>query len=95
MNKSKHRFAGVLLVTSVCVTAAACSHLPDLPTDPADRCEALGGVAMTLPPTLGSDGMVTPGKFDHCMRDVHASEEDVRRARRTWHERHNERSNGS
>lgn len=93
MKKREHRFTGALLVTGLCVMVAGCSHLPDLPNDPADRCEALGGVVMTQPPTVDSDGKVTPGKFDHCMQNVHASEEDVRRARRNWHERNRERSN--
>ena len=91
MDNLKQGLTRTLLVSGLCVMAASCTHLPALPTDPADRCEALGGVAMTLPPSVGSDGQVTPGKFDHCMRNVHASEEDVRQARRAWHERNKDR----
>lgn len=86
MAELMHQVSPTLLVM-VGMAVASCAPLPDLPTDPADRCEALGGIAMTFPPTVDSEGKVSPGKFDHCYQNVHASEEDVRRARRAWHER--------
>jgi hypothetical protein len=91
MHKLKHGLKRAMVMTGLCVTCASCSNLPDLPTDPTDRCEALGGVAMTLPPTVSPDGHVTPGEFHHCMRNVHASEKEVREAQRDWHERNKQR----
>lgn len=70
-----------------CVLGVACTSLPELPSDPRDRCEALGGAPMTSPPAILADGTSSPGEFQYCRRDTHSSEEDIRRARRAWHER--------
>lgn len=69
------------------VVLAACSTLPELPTDPEDRCSALGGVPMHSPPMNAQDGTVAPPEYVSCWRDPHQSEADVRRARRAWHEK--------
>ena len=63
------------------------ASLPELPADPVARCEALGGVPMLRPPTVGAEGQRSPPELAQCYRDVHATEDDVRRARRAWHER--------
>lgn len=81
------RLLAAIAVLGLGGLAVACTSLPEIPTDPVARCEALGGVAMLRPPTGDADGKPLPPELDHCLRDVHASEEDVRRARRAWHER--------
>ncbi|MDZ4319571.1 MAG: hypothetical protein U1A07_12180, partial [Phenylobacterium sp.] len=57
------RSVGVLGGVIVLSVSACATPLPPLPTDPAQRCEALGGLVLEGPPIQTSDSKVERGQF--------------------------------